>query len=149
MINLKRLKATLLISGLQQKDQPLFQVINQLIDALQEFINTTNTALGPGGGGAVTNITNNLLQLIESSTDGGGDSLVIPGPIGPTGATGTSGSGVTIPGMDGLDGNDQYWLIPSNVIDTYASPLTNGNGEAPEIVFDSFGDVVMVTGIPT
>ena len=31
---------------------------------------------------------------------------------------------------------------------TYDSPLTNGDPVAPEIIFDSFGDVVMVTGIP-
>ena len=30
----------------------------------------------------------------------------------------------------------------------YDAPLTNGDGFAPEIIFDSNGDVVMVTGIP-
>ena len=31
---------------------------------------------------------------------------------------------------------------------SYDAPLTNGDGFAPEIIFDSNGDVVMVTGIP-
>lgn len=151
MINLKRLKATLLISGLQQKDQPLFQVINQLIDALQEFVNEVSAALGPGGGGGtVNNITNNILQLMEQAGISSGDDIIIPGPPGANGTSGTNGrDGLTIPGMDGMDGQDQFYLIQSSIIDTYAVPLTNGDGEAPEIIFDSFGDVVMVTGIPT
>lgn len=32
-------------------------------------------------------------------------------------------------------------------VDTYAAPLTNGSPETPEVVFDSFGDIVMVTGL--
>lgn len=147
MINLKRLKATLLISGLQQKDPPLFQVINQLIDALQEFVNTTTASLGPGGS-SNTVINNTIFQLLNDLGDSGnGDSSIIPGPAGSNGTIGRDG--LTIPGQDGIDGENQYLLIQSSIVDTYAVPLTNGNGEAPEIIFDSFGDVVMVTGIPT
>lgn len=37
MFDLDRLQTTLLKSGLQQKDQPLYQVINQLLQAVREF----------------------------------------------------------------------------------------------------------------
>ena len=37
----------------------------------------------------------------------------------------------------------------SSSVDTYAAPLTNGDSAFPELIFDSFGDVVMVTGLTT
>lgn len=46
-MDLKRLKAQLLTSGLQQTNNALFQVINQLIDALTD-------SLGTGSGGIIT-----------------------------------------------------------------------------------------------
>lgn len=49
--NLDRLKSQLLTSGLSQRDQPLFQIINQLIDALRGTINITTG--GSGGGGPI------------------------------------------------------------------------------------------------
>jgi hypothetical protein len=48
---LDRLKSQLLTSGLSQKDNPLFQIINQLIDALRSEINFTSSVLDPSGGG--------------------------------------------------------------------------------------------------
>lgn len=47
---IQRLKSQLLKSGLQNKDQPLFQVINQLIDAVNSTIQTISVATGGGGG---------------------------------------------------------------------------------------------------
>lgn len=46
-----RLKGQLLTSGLQQKDQPLFQVINLLIDSLGAIGIEAQAAIGGGGGG--------------------------------------------------------------------------------------------------
>lgn len=46
-----RLKSQLLTSGLQRKDNPLFQVINQLIDAVRDSLVATNALTGSGGGG--------------------------------------------------------------------------------------------------
>lgn len=47
-----RLKAQLLTSGLSQRDQPLFQVINLLIDAArQSFVNFESISGSGGGGG--------------------------------------------------------------------------------------------------
>lgn len=48
---LDRLKAQLLTSGLQQRDQPLYQVINQLIGFLRDSINDIDGQLNPGGSG--------------------------------------------------------------------------------------------------
>lgn len=125
MIDLKRLKTVLLTSGLQLRDPPLYQLINQLLDDLQSFIGATNIAISGGGGGSgstINNITNQILQLINTQSnliqDRKSDTFYMMGSSGPV------------------------------VVDTYAVPLTNGDPEAPEIIFDSFGDVVMVTGIP-
>lgn len=58
MIDLDRLKATLMTSGLQQKDNALFQVISQLIDAVRQFVISTGTITGSGGGsGGLLNAT--------------------------------------------------------------------------------------------
>ena len=46
--------------------------------------------------------------------------------------------------------NGTIWedVTDAKVVSTYDAPLTNGDPATPELVFDSFGDVVMVTGIP-
>lgn len=46
---LDRLKSQLMTSGLQQKDNSLFQVINQLIDFLRLLQISTGAAIGSGG----------------------------------------------------------------------------------------------------
>ena len=52
---LNRLRSTLLKTNLQQTNQPLFQVINTLIDSLFASINTAAAASsGSGGGGALS-----------------------------------------------------------------------------------------------
>lgn len=48
---LDRLKAQLLQSGIQQKNQPLYQVVNQLIDAVRQGFDVTASTTGGGGGG--------------------------------------------------------------------------------------------------
>lgn len=53
-----RLKSQLLISGIQEKNQPLFQVINSLIDGVISGLAQVNTSLtgsgsGSGSGGAL------------------------------------------------------------------------------------------------
>lgn len=49
---LDRLKAQLLTSGISQKNQPLFQVINQLIDAVRQGFGDITGATGISGGGS-------------------------------------------------------------------------------------------------
>jgi len=55
---ISRLKAQLLTSGLSQKNQPLYQVINLLIDSLSDLASTSATASGGGSsGGSITGAT--------------------------------------------------------------------------------------------
>ena len=112
-----RLKSQLLTTGLQNKDNPLFQVINQLIDALGEV----RRDVGQTGS-----------LIINSGTTISGQNQA----IGP-------------PGMDGLDGSNEYFFIPSTdgsggISRVYDSPLTNGDPVSPELIFDDFGDVIIV-----
>lgn len=59
-----RLKAQLLTSGIQQKDQPLFQVINLLIDAVRQSLSGVQFLTGgggsPGGLSGATYLTENI-----------------------------------------------------------------------------------------
>lgn len=55
---LDRLKSQLMTSGLQQKDNPLFQVISQLIDFVRLLQISTGLAIGSSGsGGTIFNAT--------------------------------------------------------------------------------------------
>lgn len=44
--SLDRLKSQLLVSGLQTRDNPLFQVINGIIDSVKQSIDTTSNTIG-------------------------------------------------------------------------------------------------------
>jgi hypothetical protein len=87
-----RLYSALLNTGLQIKDNALYQVIYQLIGALNDIANTLGaTGSGGGSGGAtiINNITNTIQQLmLDGDSDGGGSGDVIPGPAGLDGANG-------------------------------------------------------------
>lgn len=98
MINFdpSRIHQALLNTGLQNKDNPLYQVLKQIIDALKQ---------------AASGVNSNISQInVISST---------PPPV-----------------------------VVTPTIDTYAVPVTNGDPINPELLFDSFGEVVMLTGIP-
>lgn len=101
IIALDRLKSQLLTSGLQERNQALYQVINQLIDFLRQSINLTSaqiTALTPSGGGSGggTIITNaNGIPL--DGFDGTDGEMGPPGQQGPRGFQGPIGP----PGFDG------------------------------------------------
>lgn len=88
---LDRLKTNLLTSGLQNRDNPLYQVINQLID----YIKQMNLVVVGSISNPVT-IEQTILQQFMGldGGNGGGDSesiIAIPGPIGSSGAPGTQG----------------------------------------------------------
>lgn len=90
MIDLDRLKSTLLTSGINQKNNPLYQVINQLIDALKE---QRKLILATGLSGGSSNILNetHIHQVISfGDGDGGGGESGPPGPAGINGAPGIS-----------------------------------------------------------
>lgn len=67
---LDRLKSALLTSGLSQRDNATFQVINQLIDFLRAVSNdlTIVTGGGSGGGGGGVSNTTVLTRADETST---------------------------------------------------------------------------------
>lgn len=82
-----RLYHLLLNTGLQNKDQALYQVVYELIgQVLKLTAQVTSSASGGGAGTTVINQT--LLQLFEGSDDSGGGGDTIPGPAGADGANG-------------------------------------------------------------
>ncbi len=77
---LGKLKSTLLTSGLQQTNQPLFQVINQLIQAIIDSnLGVIEVVGGSGGGGLAdqtfVTTTDQLASLPNSSQLIAGDNL--------------------------------------------------------------------------
>ena len=108
---LDRLKAQLLTSGLQEKNQPLFQVINQLIDTMRQGINqlqTSITNITPSGGSGSSTIISNAAGMmpIDFGQDGNDGLMGMPGPQGLRGLTGPQGP----PGMDGSCSD--CWCMP-------------------------------------
>lgn len=123
MANAARLKAILLNTQLQQKDNPLYQFLNSLIDAVNTIQAGTS---GGGGGGGTTIINDNTYQFLNPNDSGnGGDSdsgRLIPGPQGISGIDGKS-----IPGRDGSDGEDGY-SIPGPAGSAGATGATGAAG---------------------
>ena len=90
--DLNRLQAQLQVSEIKIKDNPTFQVINQLIVAVRQLQKILNNNIAANGGSSILSIADTFQFILESSSEGGGeDGLVVPGPVGPTGATGSQG----------------------------------------------------------
>jgi hypothetical protein len=110
---LDRLKSQLLTSGLSEKNQPLFQVINQLIDYLRSTIDLAATAAAASSGGS-SSVTNIIQQIMLDGDGGGGDEATpIPGAVGPSGVPGAAG----VPGAPGPilflnEPEDADWFPP-------------------------------------
>lgn len=65
--SIDRLKSQLLKSGLQSKDQVLFQIINQLIDAVSSNTSSLSSTLAGGGsGGAASSAATYITEDIEA-----------------------------------------------------------------------------------
>lgn len=143
-----RLQVQLLNTQLQSKDQPLYQLLNQMISLLAQLAKSSSSD-SSGGGGSTTIINNAIQNILASVSDGIDGEMGPPGPPGLNGTNGTSGNSIVIPGNDGADGEDFIMMIQSPIKDTYAAPLCNGDATYPELIFDSFGDVIMVTGLTT
>jgi hypothetical protein len=103
---LDRLKAQLLTSGLSQRNNALFQVINQLIDALRQGINelegqiTIINTPSPGSGGGTIVTSAAPLGDINSSDESNDD-----WNWGPQGKQGIQGN-IGLQGPPGMDGED-------------------------------------------
>jgi hypothetical protein len=116
--DIDRLKSQLLISGLQQKDFALFQVINQLIDRVKQLQSLIGSSSSGGSGGGSSIITINTIGFPGSDGNDGADGDTIIGPpgidgiIGPTGPMGAITLGPM--GLDGIDG-DEGMPIPGPI----------------------------------
>lgn len=125
---LGKLQATLLTSGLQQTNQPLFQVINQLIQAVIDASSATVEAVASGGGSGITadetflTIDDELANLPQSSRLIAGDNVSFDSSV-----FGELRVDVTIPPSDHPE-----WSV-----------LTNGDPVSPELIFAG-GDVIML-----
>ena len=124
---LDRLKAQLLTSGLSQKNQPLFQVINQLIDAVRQGFTETDNAIsggsGGGGGGGLANLHYLTHQNDFASLPFSRELL--------------AGTGISFD-----DSIISQRTVNVTVVSPEWSVLTNGDLILPELVFAG-GDVIM------
>lgn len=88
MSDIVRLRTTLLTTGLQQKDQPLYQLLYQLINELNGVSDSVSTSVvisntpGPQGPAGPPG----FLSFDDSGGDGG--DITLPGPRGIDGANG-------------------------------------------------------------
>lgn len=101
----KKLKSQLQITGLQDKDNPTFQLLSQIID----FLGSLNSSISGGSGGGSSTVTNitNIITGGPPGIDGndGEDALGAPGAQGIQGITGSPGpAGPVIFAQDGEDG---------------------------------------------
>ncbi len=166
---LNKLQATLLTSGLQQKDQPLFQVISQLIKALLDSNVGVINVTGGSGGGSLSNqpyLThqNVLASLPQSRQLLSGDNVIfddsvfgfrtVDVPLEQEFLT-ASDETATLPNSRELLAGTSISFddtvlnertINATVPDRVWSVLTNGDVDNPELVFAG-GDVIM-THVP-
>jgi hypothetical protein len=109
-IVIDRLKSQLLVSGLQQDNFALYQVINQLIDQLSHNATAINNLAAsipsvPSGGGSGVVITSLSPGMPFGLGDDGEDG--VPGPPGRIGVDGIQGKdGIAMLAIDGEDGID-------------------------------------------
>jgi hypothetical protein len=95
-----RLYTQLLNTGLQNKDNPLYQLIYQLIGALVKLNSDASSSGSFSSGSTIINPTTVLGLIGVAGNDG--ESSFIPGPQGNRGADGNAIIGLD--GQDGLDG---------------------------------------------
>ena len=88
-----RLYTTLQTTGLQNKDNALYQLLYQLIGALAKVTGDVTTVINNGGGSSTVNLTEykQFLVLGGDGDGGGGDGLPIPGPKGEDGISNVPG----------------------------------------------------------
>lgn len=115
-----RLKAQLLTSGLSQQNQPLFQVVNLLIDGVRQSLVVTDALTGGGGSGSTPSLGQSFVttdndqaslansrQIVAGSGIGfndNGKKLIISSAI-PFPNDGEDGEGfVGPPGLQGIQG---------------------------------------------
>jgi len=131
-LNTPRLYTQLLNTRLQQKDNPLYQIIRALIGAIAAL--EVDASGGGGGGGGITNITNVTQHILGGPTFDGSDGQDgMPGTRGDTGPAGIQGlQGLQgIPGIDGLDADEPIQIPGPQGIQ---GPSGGGGGSATTAV---------------
>jgi len=124
---LERLKSQLLITGLQNKDNPLFQVINQLIGAVKQLQDAFLAQIAAISS-SISNISN--VSIIGS---------------GPPGMDGVDG----IDGIDGINGINGINPSISSIIGAgYWTPLTDGNVDETDLIFASGESIAVFVPTP-
>lgn len=124
MINPARLYTLLLNTGLQQRDNPLYQVIHDLISALS----STNSQVTASSGQGIQGIQGLPGFHGLDGLDGDDGLPGFSGPIGPIGPSGSIGpygldgidgeDGISIPGIPGPRGiSSPFILSPDDIVD--------------------------------
>jgi len=126
-----RLYSALLNTGLQTKDNPLYQVIYQLIGQLLKLTNDVSASTSGGAGTSVINQT--IQQLLLGESEGGDSDISIPGPQG----------------EDGINGMVPYFIALSDVfnIPEFKQALFSMNIDN-EGILEVDGFLIEVNGIP-
>lgn len=104
-----RLLTQLNQTQLAQKDNPVYQVIKQLIQRIKDLESSI------GGSSSTTNIFNETLvqQLILGSDESSDEGSIIPGPSGQKGADGTTGAqGPPFPSFIPIDADQPEDVLP-------------------------------------
>ncbi len=121
-IDPNRLYTALLNTGLQTKDNALYQVIYQLIGSLSGLTRNVNGIVSSSiaGGSVIEKITNIIGLPGDSGLDGESGFPGSQGPQGPQGIPGSAGSagapGQIIFGEDGIDGELTFIPGPTTVL---------------------------------
>lgn len=124
MFDPSRLYTQLLNTGLAIKDNPLYQLIRELIDALSKITGSVGTTtIGSGSAGALVN---------QSYITANNDTAILPNSRKLVAGTDIAFD-ITIPGQMTLN---------SSFVEKEWSVLTNGNVINPELIFAG-GDVIM------
>lgn len=123
---IQRLKAQLLTSGLSQKDQTLFQIINQLIDSLGATateVNVTAGSITPSGAPKTATF---LTSGVEAPTLPNSRQLL-------------AGTNVS---FDDTVANERTINVPTPTYYDW-DVLSNGDPVTPELIFAG-GEVIMI-----
>lgn len=129
-------------TGLQQKDQKLYQYLLRLLRGTEQIavlVAAINTSSG-------SSVVNNYItkQFLDAFSSDGQDGLTIPGPAGATGSTGASGIG--IPGQDGNDGSDWSGFPPYTPPPVPTDYVLMSDGSTPPLAMNNGGSSFLYIG---
>lgn len=104
-----RLYSQLNITGLQNSNPPLYQLLKLMIGAIAEIAASASSSSTTS---STVTINETIQQIIGSlsavpSSEDDNSNVMIPGPQGIQGIQGLIGP----PGLDGIDGEEHFFLI--------------------------------------